>query len=333
MSEVGAVQIPVYNRSDPALWFIMFESTFKLAVPKPITESVTKFNYVISHLPPEVASLVRDILMNPGATVLISFNLSENGIKPLPDKVKCILDFPKPDTLTQLLFGRVHTNERKSHSSVCKSSAQLKWNENAEQAFIAAKDTIAEATLLRHPIPGAQLSLWIDASDVAIGGTLSHLSQGQFEPIAFFLMKLNKSQRKWSTYDRELFSIYSAIKKFKHMLEGREFQIYTDQKPLIYAFKQNLDKCSPRQLRRLDFISQYPSDIRHVQGSKIVVADSLSRIELNSITKSPFLNFSELAEAQQIDPETQKLLQDKSSSLQLTLKPCLSTNSDLICGI
>ncbi|GBL97869.1 hypothetical protein AVEN_126988-1 [Araneus ventricosus] len=68
MSEVGAVQIPVYNRADPALWFIMCESTFKLAVAKPITESVTKFNYVVSHLPSEVASLVRDILMNPDAT-------------------------------------------------------------------------------------------------------------------------------------------------------------------------------------------------------------------------------------------------------------------------
>ncbi|GBN20045.1 hypothetical protein AVEN_44735-1 [Araneus ventricosus] len=68
MSEVGAVQIPVYNRSDPALCFIMRESAFKLAVPKPITESVTKFYYVVSHLPPEVASLVRDILMNPDAT-------------------------------------------------------------------------------------------------------------------------------------------------------------------------------------------------------------------------------------------------------------------------
>ncbi|GBO26525.1 Transposon Ty3-I Gag-Pol polyprotein [Araneus ventricosus] len=32
----------------------------------------------------------------------LGFNLSENGIKPLPDKVKYILDFPKPDTLTQL---------------------------------------------------------------------------------------------------------------------------------------------------------------------------------------------------------------------------------------
>lgn len=65
MSEVSAVQIPVYNRADPALWFIMCESTFSLAVPKAITESITKYNYVVSHLPPEIASLVRDVLMNP----------------------------------------------------------------------------------------------------------------------------------------------------------------------------------------------------------------------------------------------------------------------------
>ncbi|GFW20757.1 hypothetical protein TNCV_1049781 [Trichonephila clavipes] len=43
-----------------------------------------------------------------------------------------------------------------------------KWNETAEQAFLAVKTVMAEATLLRHPVPGAQLSLWVDASDIAI---------------------------------------------------------------------------------------------------------------------------------------------------------------------
>ncbi|GBL79231.1 hypothetical protein AVEN_92456-1 [Araneus ventricosus] len=98
-------------------------------------------------------------------------------------------------SIVQFLEG--HTNKKKSRSSVCKPSEQLKWNENAEQSFIASKNVIAEATLLRRPIPGAQLSLWVDDSDVAIGGTLSKLSQGQFGPIAFFSMKLNNSQRKW----------------------------------------------------------------------------------------------------------------------------------------
>ncbi|GFT90104.1 RT_RNaseH_2 domain-containing protein [Trichonephila clavipes] len=65
------------------------------------------------------------------------------------------------------------------NSSVRKSSEPLEWNENAEQAFPTAKSATAEATLLRHPIPGAQ---WADSSRVAIGCTLSQSSQETWEP-------------------------------------------------------------------------------------------------------------------------------------------------------
>ncbi|GFU51359.1 transposon Ty3-I Gag-Pol polyprotein [Trichonephila clavipes] len=105
------------------------------------------------------------------------------------------------------------------------------------------------------------------------------------------------------------------------MLEGRNFIIYTDQKPLIYAFKQNPNKCSPRQLRHLDLISQYSTNIRHVQGSENTVADALSRIEMDSITKSPVLNFKEFVLAQKNDPDLQKFHQTDGSSLKLELKP------------
>ncbi|XP_067143600.1 uncharacterized protein [Centruroides vittatus] len=46
----------------------MCESTFVLGSPKPITESATKFNYVVAHLLPEVASTVRDIIISPDHT-------------------------------------------------------------------------------------------------------------------------------------------------------------------------------------------------------------------------------------------------------------------------
>ncbi|GFS79759.1 transposon Ty3-G Gag-Pol polyprotein [Trichonephila clavipes] len=118
------------------------------------------------------------------------------------------------------LFEKRYTNQKKSHCSVRISSEPLKWNENAEQVFLTPKNAISEATLLRNPIPEAQLGLWVDASDIAIGCTLSQLSQGKWEPIVFFFMKLNKSQQKWSTYDRELFSICSAIRKFKHIVRA-----------------------------------------------------------------------------------------------------------------
>ncbi|GFX78381.1 transposon Ty3-I Gag-Pol polyprotein [Trichonephila clavipes] len=131
------------------------------------------------------------------------------------------------------------------------------------------------------------------------------LSNDQWEPLAFYSSKLNKSQKNWSTYDRELFSIYSSVKKFKHMLEGRTFVIYTDQKPLTYAFQQHSEKCSPRQLRHLDFISQFSTDIRYTKGSDNTVADALSRIEIDEISPT-VINFKEFASAQSDDEELQK---------------------------
>lgn len=66
--EVSAVKIPMFNFSDPGLWFTMCESTFELGIPKPITESRTKFNYIVATLPPEAATIIRDVITNPDPT-------------------------------------------------------------------------------------------------------------------------------------------------------------------------------------------------------------------------------------------------------------------------
>ncbi len=63
------------------------------------------------------------------------------------------------------------------------------------------------------------------------------------------------------------------------MIEARTFTLYTDHKPLTYAFRQKSDKGSPRQVRQLDYIGQFTTDIRHVKGVNNIPADLLSRIE------------------------------------------------------
>lgn len=157
-----------------------------------------------------------------------------------------------------------------------------------EKAFISEKNTIDQATFLRHPIYSVSLCIWVDASDVAIGGTRMQFSQNRWELKAFFCVKLIKNQQDCSTYDRELFSIYSSIRKIHHMLEGKNFQIYTDQKRLIYAFKQNPHKCSLRQLHPW-IISL--NILLTLEMCKNTVANARSRIRIDSITKSPILNF------------------------------------------
>ncbi|GFU84909.1 transposon Ty3-G Gag-Pol polyprotein [Trichonephila clavipes] len=50
--------------------------------------------------------------------------------------------------------------------------------------------------------------------------------------------KLTSSEKSYSAYDRELLAIYSAIRHFRYMLEARDFTVFTDHKPLTYAFRQ-----------------------------------------------------------------------------------------------
>jgi hypothetical protein len=56
----------------------------------------------------------------------------------------------------------------------------------------------------------------------------------------------------------------------------------------------------------LDFISQFTTDIQHILGSSNIVADALSRIEVEDLMKQT-LNYTELAADQVLDEELQTL--------------------------
>ena len=101
------------------------------------------------------------------------------------------------------------------------------------------------------------LVLFTDASDTAVGADLQQRIGDAWQPLAFYSHKINPAQQKYSPYYRELLAVYEAIKYFHHMVEGRPFVIFTDHKPLIYAFQQRRDKCSPRQFRHLEFFSDF----------------------------------------------------------------------------
>ncbi|GFR15394.1 uncharacterized protein TNCT_268001 [Trichonephila clavata] len=72
MEDISAVKIPAFVSSDPALWFGMLESTFELAVPKPITDIRIKYNYYVAHLSPDAAIAVRDRLQPNVQSILAS---------------------------------------------------------------------------------------------------------------------------------------------------------------------------------------------------------------------------------------------------------------------
>ncbi|GBN42948.1 hypothetical protein AVEN_31640-1 [Araneus ventricosus] len=86
-----------------------------------------------------------------------------------------------------------------------------------------------------------------------------------------------------------------------HFLDGRDFIIYTDHKPLTFAFQQTGEKTSPRQQRHLEFISQFSTDIRYISGIQNTVADAFSGIDEIGIPSE--IDYEEMARAQTDDEE------------------------------
>jgi cleavage and polyadenylation specificity factor subunit 1 len=120
--------------------------------------------------------------------------------------------------------------------------------------------------------------------------------------------------------------VYEAIKYFQHVVEGRPFVIFTDHKPLTYAFQQHRDKCSPRQFRHLEFVGQFSTDFRHVSGQDNIVADTLS--SANTVMMP--IDYHALASSQEQDEDLRDILQN-GSALWLERVPIPGMDVDLYC--
>lgn len=144
--------------------------------------------------------------------------------------------------------------------------------------------------------------------------------KGIWQPLGFFSKKLSPAEVKYSTLDRELLSIYLSIKHFRYFVEGRDFIVYTDHKPLTTAMG-SCNERSPRQARHLEFISQFTSNIQHVKGKNNVVADFLSRIDEPELASFKVdLELKALVELQRNDDEIQRLMSKASKDSKYLLK-------------
>ena len=93
------------------------------------------------------------------------------------------------------------------------------------------------------------------------------------------------------------------------------------------------DRYTPHQIRQLDYISQFTTNIQHVSGNDNPVADALSRVVVNTLSpQSPVIDFKAMSLAQQEDPEIQQL---KASGSSLSLQPMPLPTSDvtILCDV
>jgi RNase H-like domain found in reverse transcriptase/Reverse transcriptase (RNA-dependent DNA polymerase)/Integrase zinc binding domain len=153
----------------------------------------------------------------------------------------------------------------------------LTWTDSMAAAFAAKKEALCMAVQLAHPDPAAEVSLAVDVSDWCVGAVLHQQEGSSWRPLVFYSKKLDAAHHKYSAFDRELWAAYLAVRHFRFQLERRPFIIFTDNKPLTFALKQQSQPWTARQQRQLSFLAEFTSDLRHVSGESNVVADVMSR--------------------------------------------------------
>ena len=272
----------------------------------------------------------------------LGHQIDAQGISPLPEKVSDITSFPLPETVNQLrrFLGMLNFYRRflpHCAQQLLPLTQLLQGNPKsitltpeACHAFSTAKEALADVTLLAHPNPTAPLFLSADASNSAVGASLQQQVEDGLQPLAFFSRKLTATEMRYSTFGRELLAIYLAVRHFRHMLEGRQFVVLSDHKPLSFALRTNSARHSPREMRQLDFLSQFSCEIRHVKGAENVVADTLSRVHLAAVSRSS-PDFADIAAAQQDDQELRELREKTDSDWQLQDLPIPSSRATITC--
>ena len=76
-----------------------------------------------------------------------------------------------------------------------------------------------------------QTSAWEDPSRLA--------PDGSFRQLGFYSAHLNETQKKYSTFKKELLGAHKSLRHFLPEVYGKHFTIYTDNLPLQQAFHSN----------------------------------------------------------------------------------------------
>jgi len=175
----------------------------------------------------------------------LGYRISAEGVKPIQDKIKSILDAPAPQNESQVksFLGMIQyyhrhlphlASELEPLHRLLRKGVKWSWGETQERAFKAAKAMLTAENLLIHYDPNLPIVVHTDASPYGLGGVLSHLTNdGSERPVAYVSRTLSVHERNYAHIEKEGLAVVYTVKKFHQYLYGRSFDVFTDHKPLL----------------------------------------------------------------------------------------------------
>ena len=229
--------------------------------------------------------------------------ITSSGVTMEPSKVNAILTWPIPTKISEVrsflgLAGYYRRFIPKFAALTAPLTGLLKkdqhfvWSTIQQRAFDALKQVLMTQPVLLIPDFSLPFTIFTDASGKAIGAVLCQDQGNGLQPLAYLSHTLTAAEQRYGTYDQEMLAIITALKQWRHLIQGLSVTVVTDHKALTNFHRQR--SLNNRQARWLLELQEFGEDVTiiHQPGKSNVVADALSR-RTHEVVDSP-TDFSDL---------------------------------------
>ena len=218
--------------------------------------------------------------------------VSSSGISKTPKFLEDAKNYPKPKTVKELHSYLGWMNFQRKFVERCAEKSKpltewtskpgktlLKWTKEMDDAFEILQKDLQKELELAYPDysdTAEPLQLWVDASNVGAGATLTQLQGEETRIIYHGSMTFSAAQRSYSTIERELAALRWGVKSLRSFLYGVHFVLRTDHQPLQYL--HNMKLIDGRLARTMEDLADFDFEIRYTPGKDNQAADALSRM-------------------------------------------------------
>jgi hypothetical protein len=171
--------------------------------------------------------------------------ISKDGIAVDPEKIEVIREWSAPKNVTEvrsfmglagyyMIFIEGFSKIAHPITSLQKKGVKFQWTLDCEKSFQHLKQLLTSAPILRIADPNEDFIVCTYACKEGLGGVLR---QNGFV-ICYESRKLKEHERHYATHDLELEAIVHALRKWRHYLMGKIFELRIDHNGLKYLFDQ-----------------------------------------------------------------------------------------------
>ena len=159
-----------------------------------------------------------------------------------------------------------------------RKDVKQQWRKEQQKTFDKLKVIFITRLVLVAPDSDKKFRVEADALNYTTGGVLSMKYSDELWRLVIFIFKsLSDTKRNYEIHDKKMLAVVRCLEAQRYFLERMtmKFEIWTDHKNFEYFIK--VQKLNRKQARQTLYLSRFNFTLKHVIGSKIGKADSLSK--------------------------------------------------------